>query len=55
MKALITGATGFIGSRVARRLCDDGWQVHALVRAESRPLSDDLTSRVVAHAHDGTT
>jgi dihydroflavonol-4-reductase len=32
MKALVTGATGFIGSHVARALVEHGWQVRALVR-----------------------
>jgi 2-alkyl-3-oxoalkanoate reductase len=35
MKALITGATGFIGSHLAELLCDRGWSVRALVRATS--------------------
>lgn len=30
--AFITGATGFIGSRLSCRLLAEGWQVHALVR-----------------------
>jgi uncharacterized protein YbjT (DUF2867 family) len=29
---LVTGATGFIGGRLARRLTAEGWQVRALVR-----------------------
>ena len=32
MKALITGATGFIGSNVARELLHQGFEVRALVR-----------------------
>ncbi len=32
MKALITGATGFVGSAVLRQLLDAGHEVRALVR-----------------------
>jgi nucleoside-diphosphate-sugar epimerase len=32
MTALVTGATGFVGRRLTRRLVDDGWTVRALVR-----------------------
>jgi nucleoside-diphosphate-sugar epimerase len=35
LSVLITGATGFIGSRVARRLLADGEEVHALLRREA--------------------
>ncbi len=36
MKVFLTGATGFIGSHVARQLVRDGHEVHALVRPGSR-------------------
>lgn len=47
MKVLLTGATGFIGSHLARLLLRDGCEVYALLRPESdlwriRDLSDQL-------------
>ncbi len=35
MIALVTGATGFVGSAVLRQLIDHGWRTRALVRPES--------------------
>src|SRR5581483_11636595 len=32
MRALVTGATGFIGGALAQRLLAQGWQVHVLAR-----------------------
>ncbi len=34
--ALVTGATGFIGGRLAQRLVEDGWSVRLLVRNPDR-------------------
>lgn len=34
-KILVTGATGFVGARLVRRLVDDGHRVKAMVRASS--------------------
>jgi dihydroflavonol-4-reductase len=35
VKALVTGATGFVGAAVARALLREGWQVRVLTRATS--------------------
>ena len=43
--ALVTGATGFIGGRLANALADDGWHVRALVRDSGR--ASELADRGV--------
>ena len=55
-RALITGATGYIGGRLARRLVADGVSVAALVRpaSDTAPLSD-LGAGIRLYEHDGTT
>lgn len=54
--ALVTGATGFLGSHLVRALLDRGWSVHALTRAGSRgTTAGDWSGEAHVHAHDGTT
>jgi nucleoside-diphosphate-sugar epimerase len=54
-RVLVTGATGFVGSHLCRRLISDGFEVHAIVRTGS-----DLTqlegsrSHLSVHPHDGS-
>ena len=56
LSAFITGATGFIGSHLTRRLVDNGWSVHALVRPQTDlALLDDMKGKIAIHAHNGTT
>ena len=54
--ALVTGASGFVGSRLVRRIVAEGWRVHAIVR----PASDlrqiqRVLDYVTVHSHDGST
>lgn len=51
-RALISGATGFVGGHLARGLMQRGWEVHAIVRDTS---SGALPEGLVAHSHDGGT
>ena len=53
--ALMTGATGFVGSHLACRLVRDGWQVHILSRADSSFPDAPEFIHVVNHIHDGST
>lgn len=51
MTVLLTGATGFVGSHLARRLLAERETVHAIVRPGSDRIR--LPEAVVAHVHDG--
>lgn len=50
---LVTGATGFVGSCLVRRLVREGYEVHILVRRDSnRWRIADLSGRMVEHLCD---
>jgi nucleoside-diphosphate-sugar epimerase len=49
-RALVTGATGFIGGHLVRALTADGWDVHVL----ARPSSDTADLGATVHVDDGT-
>lgn len=55
MKALVTGATGYVGSKLCARLLAEGWQVEAIIRTSGRPLPEPLADKVHLHSHDGST
>ena len=53
-KAFVTGATGFIGKRLASKLITEGWEVHILVRESSKILKEANISQMHIHVHDGS-
>jgi nucleoside-diphosphate-sugar epimerase len=55
VRVLLTGATGYIGSNLARRLLRDGSKVHVIVRHDSSGnLLRDVRNEICYHVHDGT-
>jgi nucleoside-diphosphate-sugar epimerase len=54
-RALITGATGYIGSNLTRHLLAEGWVVDVVVRPSSNcKLLDVVRGSITIHCHDGT-
>jgi nucleoside-diphosphate-sugar epimerase len=55
-RALVTGATGFIGSRLVPALRAGGWSVHAIVRpaSEAARVAALRDAGTEIHVHDGT-
>jgi nucleoside-diphosphate-sugar epimerase len=53
LTAFVTGATGFLGSRLVRELNDQGWQVHVLAR-ETSSLRDIAELPLTVHRGDVT-
>lgn len=51
-RALVTGATGFIGARLAPALADAGWQVRCMVRDAAGPRAGPL-ERAGFELHQG--
>ena len=55
-RALVTGATGFIGSHLAQRLLRDGWDTAVIVRPGSDLAAlKSIAGKLTVHEHDGTT
>jgi len=53
--ALISGGTGFVGSNLARKLVQSGWDVHIITTPHSRhDLVGDITAKATFHLHDGS-
>jgi len=49
-RALVTGASGYIGSHLARRLVADGWEVHVLLRHGAQDaLLAPVRERIAIH------
>ena len=54
-KALITGATGFIGVNLIRRLLLEGWSLHIIIRPDtSMAILGNICEQVTVFTHDGS-
>lgn len=55
-RALVTGASGFIGSRLVARLLADDWDVHVVLRPQSSlALLSDVEARISVQWYSGAT
>ncbi len=55
-RALVTGATGYIGSNLVKRLVAGGWDVHIIVRPTAKlDALDPIRPSITLHDHDGST
>ncbi|MBN1548311.1 MAG: NAD-dependent epimerase/dehydratase family protein [Syntrophaceae bacterium] len=54
--ALVTGATGFVGSHLVRQLLKERWETHIITRSSSSLTQiEDIASKINVHQHNGTT
>ena len=53
--ALVTGATGFVGSNLVNRLVRDNWQTHIICRSNSIIPDSSEFKKAIAHIYDGST
>lgn len=52
---LVTGATGFIGLHLTKRLVEDAWDVHVITRSSSNQrLLKNVSDKIKIYEHDGT-
>ena len=55
-RALVTGASGYIGTNLVKRLVAEGWNVHVVIRHGSKLATlAECIEVVTVHEHDGTT
>jgi len=54
-RALVTGATGYVGSNLVRHLLAQAWDVHIITRHDSDlKILDSIISDITVHQHDET-
>jgi nucleoside-diphosphate-sugar epimerase len=54
--ALITGATGYLGSNLVRHLLAQAWEIHIVVRHSSDLTAlESVRKEITVHIHDNTT